>query len=502
LFVDMKTDEEKVLKQISQRVSTSAELLISLSRDANARQAILEKFNIDHLMQLLNNIFVHYTDDLKAERSPVHQCSDAVVHVVFRSLELMVALKSFVPSGNEKYGALLQDVRLLPFLSRGFVSSSKYLVHASLHIFTEALKYKKFQVKGLGESITLLNQSRQIELKNLRIGRPPTDKHQIQPVMSVAAPPLQDITNMKDSMGNITALTEKLRKGLDIKDSKVSDIMDYYEHKLAALTGRERHLEDLMEAKTQALSQSDRLLSQFRCRQAQSDAECLKLRTLLKTSEKKCETDSVRMDQFLKTKNTLESQISRLNKQMDILQQDSEKLKKLQYQYQEQTTTLEAVQKRLVASEEENASLAAMNDCLHKNSEKLKSKLEVSNEHIKMTEGEVKKLNQIINKNEETIKERDNMIKKAESMYQTKLNDIDKLSKERKETEKVLKKTEKSLHDTMIKVSSLESTIIDHESSLKDKEDQISQLQEEVDKQAQITAMINNLTSGRMNVNK
>ena len=37
--------------------------------------------------------------------------------------------------------------------------------------------------------------------------------------------------------------------------------------------GRERHLEDLMEAKTQALSQSDRLLAQFRCRQAQADAE-------------------------------------------------------------------------------------------------------------------------------------------------------------------------------------------------------------------------------------
>ena len=51
--------------------------------------------------------------------------------------------------------------------------------------------------------------------------------------------------------------------------------------------------------------------------------------------------------------------------------------------------------------------------------------------------------------------ERDNVIKKAESMYQNKLNDIDKLSKERKETEKVLKKTEKSLHDTMIKVSKL-----------------------------------------------
>lgn len=34
------------------------------------------------------------------------------------------------------------------------------------------------------------------------------------------------------------------------------------------------------------------------------------------------------------------------------------------------------MQKSLEASEEDNHSLSAMNDCLHKNSEKLKSKLE------------------------------------------------------------------------------------------------------------------------------
>ena len=37
---------------------------------------------------------------------------------------------------------------------------------------------------------------------------------------------------------------------------------------------------------------------------------------------------------------------------------------------------LESVQKSLLAAEEEHDSLAKMNDCLHKNGEKLKSKLE------------------------------------------------------------------------------------------------------------------------------
>ena len=41
----------------------------------------------------------------------------------------------------------------------------------------------------------------------------------------------------------------------------------------------------------------------------------------------------------------------------------------------------------------------------------------------------------------------------------------------------------------------MDSVIQDHEMNLNKKEEQIQTLQEEVDKHAQITAMINNLTS-------
>lgn len=278
--------------------------------------------------------------------------------------------------------------------------------------------------------------------------------------------------------------------------------MDYYEHKLTALTGRERHLEDVIESKTQALNQSDRLLAQFRCRQAQADAECLKLRTLLKGSEKRCESDSVRMDQFLQTKNTLEKEIDRLNNYLEEYKKDSERHKKLQYEFQEQAQKLDTMQKSLIASEEENSSLSAMNDCLHKNSEKLKSKLECSNERIKMVEGDVKKLTVKLKEHDQTIRDREDVIKQGESMYQEKLAEISNLNKEFKSLAKSLKTTEKSLHDSKMKISTLDSVIQDHEMNLKEKDEQMQVLQEEVDKHAQITAMINNLTSGRMNVAK
>ena len=70
---------------------------------------------------------------------------------------------------------------------------------------------------SLGDSINAINKSRHHDIKKLRIGQPTEPHHLQQPVISIQSTPLSDITNAKE-MGNITALTEKLRKGLDVSD--------------------------------------------------------------------------------------------------------------------------------------------------------------------------------------------------------------------------------------------------------------------------------------------
>ena len=56
-------------------------------------------------------------------------------------------------------------------------------------------------------------------------------------------------------------------------DSHVSDIIGVYEQKLRAQKTRETHLDDLVQAKTMALSQADRLIQQYKSRLAQVDAD-------------------------------------------------------------------------------------------------------------------------------------------------------------------------------------------------------------------------------------
>jgi len=53
----------------------------------------------------------------------------------------------------------------------------------------------------------------------------------------------------------------------------MSDIISVYELKLKAQKTKEAHLDDLVQAKTMALSQADRLIHQYKSRLAQVDSE-------------------------------------------------------------------------------------------------------------------------------------------------------------------------------------------------------------------------------------
>jgi len=73
-----------------------------------------------------------------------------------------------------------------------------------------------FSYFSLGDSLTSINNTRYTEFTALKKGSPPELKQTVVTYPTQSST-LTDITNLKDSTGNITALTEKLRKGLDVR---------------------------------------------------------------------------------------------------------------------------------------------------------------------------------------------------------------------------------------------------------------------------------------------
>lgn len=235
-----------------------------------------------------------FSEDFGALRDPAVTCKEEIISVVFRGMELIAAVKHKLENGLTRYSSLVQNSKLIPFLSLGVTSSCKFLVHASIQIIAEGSKAPGFASRTLGETLTQHNSSRTSASTTTTVPL----SSQIS-TSSAGRQFGQDITNSAPRGGTITPslpvppvsmLTDRLDKGLDIKDAKVSEIMGFYEHKLSAVMGREKHIQDLLETKSTTLAQTERLLAEFRCRQVRrlTLTLCQVLQTCKQTGHSRC----------------------------------------------------------------------------------------------------------------------------------------------------------------------------------------------------------------------
>ncbi|XP_033111513.1 protein CIP2A homolog, partial [Anneissia japonica] len=177
----------------------------------------------------------------------------------------------------------------VPFLAYSLTSSKRERIQMSLQLLSISISLAEFPLTLLGENITANNSLKCEEIEALR--------HPIEYRQSVSLPRLNCTSSgnrqhwqpPQTSEKQVETLIEKMKTGMDLKDTRASEIMGIYEHKLTTLETKESHLQDLLEAKALALSQADRLIAQYRCRRAQADAEARKMRLLLQESENRIE---------------------------------------------------------------------------------------------------------------------------------------------------------------------------------------------------------------------
>ncbi|KAJ1118531.1 hypothetical protein NDU88_006722 [Pleurodeles waltl] len=483
-------EEEEGLQRRRQceRTLRAIEVLLLLCAEETLRAQVGKKLTAKRCAALVEHLFG--CGGLNAKVADTELCKLAAA-VILKTLDLMSRLKQVGTGMEASFYKTLQDSRLVAPLSFALTSDLREQVQVGLRILFEAAPLPDFPALVLGESIAANNAYRQQEAEH-------TPKRICVPSTLVAQP-----ANDDTQVPSVQALIRKLQDGMELKEQgdglRISDLMDVYEQKLAALASKENRLQDLLEAKALALAQADKLIAQYRCQRAQAEAEARKLAAMLKDAEKKNEELGI----FLKAQQVeserAKSDIDQLFKHNKKLEAVVEQHEVLKVSFAEQLLKQEQSEKQLKDLQASYTALSKQSDTMKKLNDALKLQNDKNTAQLAELEEQVKDLSK-------QLQERDSKI----ANLQQKLKVLDeKLKSRQKEKEdmeetidilrKELSKTEQARKELSIKASSLEVQKTQLEARLEEKEAMVKAQQDELNKHSHMIAMIHSLSGGKFN---
>lgn len=330
-------------------------------------------------------------------------------------LEVISMIEVTLPESEKLTSKILNNERAMQFLAYSLTSNSDEFVKRGLLLIS--LTKNESSLNILSKSLLLRNSNLQKRFAHN------SDFSDFSFVSDTNRPIKKSAVPQDSSVeSNIDSLLLKIEQGLNIKELKRSDIMDLYEHKIATLTRKEQELQNYVEAKTIALQKADQIMTQYKCRQADLDAEALRLRTMLKDFEFRCEKATIQFE-------AAQKECKRKKSELD----DAVcKIKELQQSQKEQNDLLQIQMSRQYEQkksfEEEKARLAELIFTKDSDKKVLTTQLQQMEEDLKMKCKELEALEEI----------REDLVKKVEEL---------KLA------------TEKMKQNFEFKISNLESTI-------------------------------------------
>uniref|UniRef100_T1JB63 CIP2A N-terminal domain-containing protein n=1 Tax=Strigamia maritima TaxID=126957 RepID=T1JB63_STRMM len=418
---------------------------------------------IQETIEILFNIF--------AKESSNEKTFSAAVHLFLTLLE-----NPKVVNRLGKYW------RLIPFLASYLSSASKEKVQLAFKIIQKGIVSNCISFERLSE-VLASNCSR---LKQSQLTDPPESKIRTDKVVCPLTPQKNNQNRQK-----VDDLIEKMETGLKINDVKSSEIMQMYEYKIESFSMKEKHLHELLDAKSTALQQLERILSQYRCRWAQSDAEALNLRRLLQEAEKRSEAAKQQTVIAMLQQQDLQREH---DKTLDELRKNMEEIVDERNELLDRSEKAEEIIRELNKEMERKDQI---NKLLQQHIDEYKqAETMLTNKQIDLEK--VKK--QLSNQLKEKEAEFNEILKKMEKLTE-KLTDQ---SEQIKEQEKQITKYKNSIESLELDKSSLQEEIVvlentnaDLDRQLKDNDTKLKEKIEELNRQKSITTLIQNITSGR-----
>ncbi|GFT21112.1 protein CIP2A [Nephila pilipes] len=251
------------------------EILCNLCHNIDFKNFISRHINIQICEDIAKLILNKYASDSNITFEPS-------VNLFLMIVETVILLGQSLTDFHDVLSRLLDNDGAAYCLSHALTSSSSELVKRCLSLISKSSG--RCPVNSLSESLCARNLS---TYKSSSQYSDSGDAPLSSQGLPVAKKPHLHLNKISEK--SIDALLSKIDNGLQIKDLKSSEIMDLYEHKIAMLTLKEQELQSYVDAKTNALQEADRILTQYKCRQADADAETLRLRSMMKDYECRCE---------------------------------------------------------------------------------------------------------------------------------------------------------------------------------------------------------------------
>ncbi|XP_052811987.1 protein CIP2A homolog [Mya arenaria] len=464
--------------------------------------------NVPHgvLNKLLCYQFEHNHVALKTStQPPSDDWSTTGVDLVLHLLDLIGRLNS--SSLEDLFMLVMQDTQVVPFLACGLGSTNRQRVQQTMEIIVLGAKLEGFPTVILSDALVYNNSGRDSQTSHSSSCYP-THPHKRQLIedkenqMVLRNKPVnshhgQDFPDKSDGDDSIQTLISSLNNSLAIKDGKMPELMAVYERSLQALQTKEQHLQDLLEAKTLALTQADRMLAQYRSRKGQDEAEFNRLRSLLIQAEKRCEG-------LQHGSTDMQGRIDKYSKEVDDLHTENRKLQEVAKMHQqltvvhtELTEAHESLQKSHQTLRQEHNSLTEMHEMLQKHNTNLKQQYDLAMEQLTALQDERRKISTQLKTSEAKLDDSKKAALKWEYDYKRSEEERETMEMSIEKLRSDLTSSESKNKQLLEKVSQLEFACSQNEAKITSYEEEIKELKTEVHKHRQIAALINSLSGGQ-----
>lgn len=306
-----------------QRITEGLRLAETISNDDDIRGDLLEVVTAplcSHIVesQMISNPIVVYMEQLPSQRTETlpDWCSDGVA-IVLELLRVLTALKDYSKLHKDLYWKLLKDDRLVPFIAYAVVFGGSELTYEALLLYTHCAQIHAFPTKWLGDLIA--NCPKQNMLP--RLSRSPLSRSVseycinddacgsfVEGMKAIDSRPAAKSETLKD----VDDLLENLRQRSDLKDSRVSQLLNIYERKIQIMKIREQELEKLLAKKEDSLRQSERIRNLY-----SNENEVNNLRQLITDCEKKLEESNARFTSLYADKKEMQDMCDDYKKKVE-----------------------------------------------------------------------------------------------------------------------------------------------------------------------------------------